>query len=189
MDIRNAERKQAREIARLIMTAMTDECCLHFVGEGQTTDDFFRTMTRLAEADATQYSYRNAIVATDDDGCVAGICVSYDGALLHQLRAAFIEAAKTDFGRDFSGMDDETQAGELYIDSLAVKPQYRRQGIASALLNATIEKARGMGLPAVGLLVDCGNPNAERLYRNIGFDYAGDATWGGHPMKHLQVRF
>lgn len=189
MNIRNAEKKQACDIARLIMTAMTDECCLHFVGRGQTLDDYYRTMTRLVERDDTQYSYRNTIVATDNNGTVTGICVSYDGALLRQLRAPFIEAAKTDFGRDFSGMEDETQAGELYIDSLAVKPEHRGQGIASALLRATIEKARQMKLPATGLLVDCGNPNAERLYRSLGFEYINDATWGGHPMKHMQVRF
>lgn len=189
MNIRNAGREQSGDIARLIMTAMTDECCLHFVGQGQTLDDFCRVMTRLVERDDTQYSYRNALVATDSQGTVTGICVSYDGALLRQLRAPFIEAAKTDFGRDFSGMEDETQAGELYIDSLAVKPEYRGQGIASALLRATIDKARQMGLPATGLLVDCGNPGAERLYRSLGFEYINDAAWGGHPMKHMQVRF
>ncbi len=189
MNIRNAEREQSGDIARLIMTAMTGECCLHFVGQGQTLDDFCRVMTRLVERDNTQYSYRNALVATDSQGTVTGICVSYDGALLRRLRAPFIEAAKTDFGRDFSMMEDETQAGELYIDSLAVKPENRGQGIASALLRATIDKARQMGLPATGLLVDCGNPNAERLYRSLGFEYANDATWGGHPMKHMQVRF
>ena len=44
-------------------------------------------------------------------------------------------------------MDDETQAGELYLDSLAVLPDYRRQGIAQCLLHATKEKADKMGLP------------------------------------------
>ena len=43
-----------------------------------------------------------------------------------------------------------------------------------------------MGLPAVGLLVDKGNPKAEKLYTRIGFKYVGDSSWGGHEMKHLQ---
>ena len=82
-------------------------------------------------------------------------------------------------------MDDETQTGELYIDSLAVLPEYRRQGIARKLLLATKEQANRMGLPRIGLLVDKNNPAGEALYASVGFRYVNDSHWGGHPMKHL----
>ena len=84
-----------------------------------------------------------------------------------------------------AGMDDETQAGELYLDSLAVLPAYRRQGIAQRLLIATKERAQLLHLPRVGLLVDKGNPDGEALYTKVGFVYLNDNQWGGHPMKHL----
>lgn len=188
MKIHVANLQQAETIAKLIMMAMTDDCCLYYAGEGKTLQDFKETMVRLVETDDSQYSYKNTLMATTEDGEVAGICVSYDGGLLHKLRNAFIKAAKNDFGRDFSKMEDETQAGELYLDSLAVNPQFRKKGVATALLKASIEKAKDLGLPAVGLLVDKGNPNAERLYTQVGFKYMNDATWGGHPMKHLVYR-
>ena len=105
---------------------------------------------------------------------------------LKALRKRFIEEAKETFGIDYSGMDPETQEGELYIDSLAVPAAFRGKGIAKMLLKAVIEKGREMGLPAVGLLVDKGNPKAERLYADMGFEYVNDAVWGGHSMKHLQ---
>ena len=82
-------------------------------------------------------------------------------------------------------MDDETQAGELYLDSLAVMPEYRRRGIAKLLIEKTKEKAISLGLPCVGLLVDQENPSGEALYSSVGFRYANDNMWGGHPMKHL----
>lgn len=66
--------------------------------------------------------------------------MSYDGSLLRSLRQAFIDGAIAAFGRDFSDMDDETTAGELYIDSLCVDVNYRNAGIAKQLLQATIEK-------------------------------------------------
>jgi len=138
----------------------------------------------LVEHEDSQYSYRNTLVAMDGDRLV-GIAVSYDGGRLHELRLAFVEAAKACIGKDHSGMDDETQAGELYLDSLAVLPDYRRQGIARRLLKATKEKADRMGLPCVGLLVDKGNPAGEALYVSVGFRYVNDNSWGGHPMKHL----
>ena len=182
--IQEANKSQAAEIASLIMTAMTDDCCLYFCGEGYGLEDCRRMMTMLVEREDSQYSYRNTLVAMDADR-VVGISVSYDGGLLHKLRRAFIEAAKEHLGKDHTGMDDETQAGELYLDSLAVLPEYRRQGIARKLLLATKERANRMGLPCVGLLVDKDNPVGEALYASAGFRYVNDNRWGGHPMKHL----
>ena len=183
-EIREATKSQAEEIARLIMTAMTDDCCLYFCGEGYGLEDFRRMMTMLVEREDSQYSYLNTLVAMDADK-VVGISVSYDGGRLHELRQAFVEAAREYIGKDHSGMDDETQAGELYLDSLAVQPEYRRQGIARKLLLATKQRANRLGLPCVGLLVDKHNPIGEALYASVGFRYANDSQWGGHPMKHL----
>jgi DNA-3-methyladenine glycosylase I len=208
IEILEATKSQAAEIARLIMTAMTDDCCLYFCGEGYGLEDltsgracsrsaeqaslrrsrllasFYKMMTLLVEREDSQYSYRNTLVAMDAER-VVGIAVSYDGGRLHELRRAFIEAAKEHIGKDHSGMDDETQAGELYLDSLAVLPEYRRQGIARKLLLATKERADRLGLPCVGLLVDKDNPVGEALYTSVGFQYVNDNQWGGHPMKHL----
>ena len=184
IEIREAAKEQAEEIARLIMMAMTDVCCLHFCGEGYDLDDFLKMMLSLVMREDSQYSYKNTLVAMSADK-VAGIAVSYDGGLLHELRQAFIQAAREYVGKDHAGMDDETQAGELYLDSLAVLPDYRRQGIARRLLKVTKEKADKMGLPCVGLLVDKGNPAGEALYASVGFRHANDNHWGGHPMKHL----
>ena len=184
IDIQKATKEQSAEIARLIMMAMTDECCLHFCGEGYGLNDFFTMMTLLVECEQSQYSYRNTLVALAD-GRVVGVAVSYDGGRLNELRQAFIEKAKKCIGKDHSGMEDETQTGELYLDSLAVLPEYRHKGIATLLLKSTKEKAKAMGLPVVGLLVDKDNPTAEALYTSIGFRYTYDSQWGGHSMKHL----
>ena len=188
MTITQANPSQAPFIARLIMQAMDYDCCQYFAGPDHTLADFERMMTTLVAADDSQYSYRNTLVAIDDDtdNRVVGICVSYDGKDLRRLRRAFIAAALATFGRDYSDIDDETQAGELYVDSLAVDVDYRRRGIARQLLEATKQKAQNIGIPKVGLLVDKSNPNAERLYASCGFAFVADSAWGGHPMKHLQ---
>lgn len=191
MKVIPATPRHADDIVQLIMTAMTDECCQNLAGEHHTLDDFRCVMHRLVLMDDSQYSWRNAFVAVDDEAAadineapVAGVIVGYDGARLHALRSRFIEAAKSDFDMDYSQMNDETQAGEYYIDSLAVYSHYRRRGIASMLLQHLVEHAAKQSLPAA-LLVDKGNPRAERLYMSLGFKYVGDNTWGGHEMKHL----
>ena len=183
--IQPAIREQAESIAQLIMTAMTDECCLFFIGENQTLDDFKQAMICLVNDEQSQYSYTNTLVAVHNND-VVGICLSYDGKDLRFLRSKFIEIAKVRFNRDFADMNDETQEGELYVDSLAVKKSFREKGIAQKLLKATIEKARNLHINHVGLLVDCHNPLAEKLYSKVGFQYVNDSSWGGHSMKHLQ---
>ena len=182
--IKEATKAQAQEIAQLIMMAMTDDCCLHFCGKGYGLEDFYKMMVRLVEREDSQYSYKNTCVACDGDK-VVGISVSYDGGKLCELRRTFLEFSKEYIGKDNSGMDDETQAGELYLDSLAVLPEYRRQGIAQRLIKATKERADELNLPCVGLLVDKANPVGEALYESAGFRYLNDSHWGGHEMKHL----
>ena len=168
MKIVPASIEQAESIASLIMLAMNHECCQNFAGPSHTLEDFHRMMTTLVRRDDSQYSYRNAMVALDDN--------TTDG---HPV------AAKEFLGQDFRGMADETQAGEYYIDSLAVNESYRHQGLATLLLKKLIDQ-KGQRQP-VGLLVDKGNPGAERLYRSLGFEYVNDTTWGGHEMRHLQT--
>lgn len=188
IQIENARKHHALAIARLIMQAMNGDCCHNFMGKGYTLDDFERVMTSLVLRDDTQYSYLNTMVVLGGNGGFIGMCVSYDGARLHELRRPFVEAMRTNFGRDFSSIDDETGPGELYIDSLAVNEDYRGNGVATLLLREMIKKTKALGLPAAGLLVDKGNPKAERLYRKIGFGYVADTTWGGHEMHHLQYK-
>lgn len=173
----------APRIATLTMEAMNHECCQWFAGPDHTLEDFHRLLTRLIKADGTQYSWRNTLVIRHNSDIV-GIATSYDGALLHQLRQPFIDGAREAFGQDHSSISDETQPGELYLDTLCVDSAHRHQRLARQLLQATIEKGRQMGLPT-GLLVDDGNPLAEKLYLSIGFRHQGNNIWGGHKMRHL----
>ncbi len=187
MIIVGAKESQASDIATLIMEAMGHECCQYFAGERHTLEDFHTLLTNLVIRDDSQYSYLNTLVALDEEDTIMGICTAYDGANLHELRKVFIKEAKEAFGKDHSGIPDETQAGEYYVDSLCVDHRFRGQGIASALLHATIQKAFDMGFSYVGLLVDKENPSAERLYTRLGFRYVDDNSWGGHPMRHLVI--
>lgn len=185
MVILPATPSQSAEITELIMLAMNHDCCRNWAGSNHTLDDFRQVMETLVKCKDSQYSYRNCLVAMKQ-GDLMGVLVAYNGADLHRLREPFIQSARKHFQKDYSHIEDETTAGEFYLDSLAVKPQYRHRGVATTLLHAGIERARSFGILRVGLLVDLGNPSAEKLYRSLGFQYVNDTTWGGHPMRHLQ---
>jgi len=173
-------------VASLIMEAMGFECCQFFYGEKHTSEEFHGMMSDLVKKENTQYCYTNTICAVDIKGRVVGILVSYDGGKLLELRQSFIDETNIRFGQDFSDMPNETEDGELYIDSVAVVRDLRGQNIAKRLLNAADAKAKKLGINSLGLLVDRNNPDAERLYRKVGFEYVNDREWGGHILKHMQ---
>ena len=189
IDIMPATKEQAPVIAALIMEAMDYDCCRNFAGPDHTLDDFHAMMTELVSMDDSQYSYRNTIVAMED-GQIAGSLTGYEGKDLHKLRIRFVNAAKEHLGQDFSNMDDETGPGEYYIDSLCVRKEFRKRGIATSLLKDAIRKhaykSEGHDAEPVGLLVDHTHPWAERLYKSVGFRFVNETSWGGHAMNHLQ---
>ena len=90
--VRAARADEAEVIATLIMEAMNHECCQWFAGPDHTLSDFHRLMTELVRRTDSQYSYLNTSVAVISSQ-VVGICITYDGGKLHQLRRAFVEAS------------------------------------------------------------------------------------------------
>jgi ribosomal-protein-alanine N-acetyltransferase len=60
-------------------------------------------------------------------------------------------------------------AGELHINNVAVRAQYRRRGIGIALLSQIIDEARRLGVKAAFLEVRSGNFAAQSLYERCGF--------------------
>lgn len=58
-----------------------------------TLTEFEDLLTELVALEKSQYSYTNTLVALNDEDEVIGVCVSYDGSQLHDLRQPFIDAA------------------------------------------------------------------------------------------------
>ena len=59
------------------------------------------------------------------------------------------------------------------ITNIAVLKEYRRQGIATALLKALIKKARELEMTSLTLEVRETNKGAIELYRSFGFEIIG----------------
>jgi ribosomal-protein-alanine N-acetyltransferase len=60
-------------------------------------------------------------------------------------------------------------AGELHINNVAVREQYRRQGIGRALLSRIVSQSMRLGVKTAFLEVRHGNLAAQALYKECGF--------------------
>ena len=69
--------------------------------------------------------------------------------------------------------------------TLAVKPQYRNQGIGSALLSEICDYYKGKSTTAISLSVDKRSP-AKALYKRAGFEYFSEKGNSVTMVKHLQ---
>lgn len=180
-----AKESHAPFIGKAITMAIGEEIVNALAGESHSSNDVRELFTSLAARTDTQYSYLNTLIAVNEEEQPVGVAVSYDGADLHKLRPPFFEEAEKKIGLILKGEPvDETDPEEVYLDTLAVFPEYRGNGIGRRLILATFDKAGKAGKP-LGLLVSKTNPTARRLYNSVGFEAVGDRPFAGEMMDHL----
>ena len=180
LNIRNAAESDAPLIAKVVAMAIGEEGTRHYCG-----DDHQSVLEEIARLENSQYSYRNAIIA-EVNGIPAGAAVAYDGADLYALRDVTLKHIFNRTGKSHN-IEDETDASEVYLDSIAVLPEYRGLGIGKRLLQTLKAKTLNEYGKNLGLLVDFENPNAERLYKSVGFERMNVKDFLGHKMWHLVV--
>lgn len=179
--IRQATCTDAPQLSKLIILAM-GELAVKFVN-GKAGEEA-RLFELFAAQTGNQYSYENTLVWEDETG-VCGMIIGYDGARLHQLRAPFLQHIKLTYGFE-QPVEDETQAGEYYIDCLSVLPGQQGKGIGKKLIKALTEEAAVKGYFTTGLLVNKDNAKAKALYSSLGFDVADTRKFMGDVYEHLQ---
>ena len=64
-----------------------------------------------------------------------------------------------------------------YVTSVSVLRKWQGAGLASQLFERCIEYVTEMGFKCIELEVDCGNPNALRLYGRKGFEIDAVNKW------------
>lgn len=186
--IRSGKKEDSLFLSETVMKALGEELCNNLSGgQGNRVTTLFE---HLASQEESQYSYKNSLLAISSDGKRIGAIIGYDGAELRKLRKAFIKAANEILGWNFNdedekNMKDEADPGEIYLDSLYVRPEFRKQSIGSALINAMIEKLDYLKKP-FGLLVDPKKINTKKIYEHLGFKDVGINGVFGMDMIHMQ---
>jgi ribosomal protein S18 acetylase RimI-like enzyme len=71
--------------------------------------------------------------------------------------------------------------GSCYVNALAVRPVFRRRGIATRLLGTVASRARESGCSTLSVGVFSENETALRLYEREGFRVIGERPVAAHP--------
>lgn len=183
MNIRKAKLEDAEAIAPLLMLASGD-VIYKFIGEEhhEKARDF---LLRYVKSEDNQYSFQNCYVVLDGGQVVAAALV-YDGARLEELRRPVLDYVHQHYDANLK-VEDETQAGEFYIDSLGVAPSQQGKGLGSKMLSFLIDELVHRQGQTLGLLVDIANSGAKKLYTKLGFEFVEETELLGFSLEHLQM--
>ena len=183
MKIRKALPEDANSIANLLLLAMED-IIYEFIGE-PNKEKAIAFLTHFAKTTDNQYSYQNCYVMEDGEVIIAAVNI-YDGAKLQEYRQPIGDYIAAHFSKDLK-VEDETQAGEFYIDSIGVSETFQGKGIGSEMLMYLINEYVIRGKLTLGLLVDEENIHAKKLYLKLGFLTVNHIRLTGKRMEHLQI--
>ena len=128
---------------------------------GETAWDIGR---RRAAREEGSFSYRNATIIEHDGQC-AGCLIGYEipdnpEPIPDDMPAMFVPLQEL----------ENLASGTWYINVLAVRPQFRGQGLGTKLLRLAEETAQRLGKRGMSVIVSDANLGAHRLYKGLGYD-------------------
>lgn len=131
-------------------------------------------------------TYYGNVLVYEVEGKIAGIIVTYKGEEEMDLEANWL---KLDLPEEARKMGTplplkEAEDGELYIETVAVFPEYRGKGIATQLMHYVIEGHRDQ---KISLSCDYENIGAYHLYQRLGFETEGTVDLYGHLYRHMVI--
>lgn len=191
MVIRRAKIEDAEEAVDLICMAW-QECAGVLAGTSNKAEiksivgNFYRQPRNVL-------SYQYIDVAEGENG-IAGLVLSFPWDFSKRLNKPIIEklpdiyqSNESDFNNKVIPMikTNEAKPNEYYVDSIAVYPQYRGNGIASGLLNVAKMKSLTYRFNKMSLVVKPENKAAIGLYKKHGYAVRGNLKLAGR--KYLSM--
>ena len=168
--IRDAVKEDAPFLALCMAAGM------HFYDfGGNVADDFdgdiaelLARMTVCSMREDLLESYTRTRVA-EIGGVAVGSLLSYPGEVYRALRHKTFTELWPELSYMEASSEMETDPGEYYLDTLAVHPDYRRQGIGLSLIRDGIARGRALGYRRIVIAADSDFPYLVRLYESAGF--------------------
>jgi len=177
---RAAAQTDAPAIAPLTVLASGGMIEFLFQDFAPTTRDLLDVLTIAIANHFGELSYRNTTVAIAD-GVMVGMANSYPAAKhrMTETMKNFFAPERLVVIQDFYQSRVE---GSFYLSTIAVKPEFRCQGIGTQLLKMTQNRAKEEGFSHLSLIVWSDNLTAIHFYKKQAFEEVKRVKMGSHPL-------
>lgn len=165
MEIRAATTQDAHAIAELALIAGEGIPAFFWALSQRPGEGIIDVGARNALSETGNYSYRNVRIALLD-GEIAGMMLAYR---LPSIEAAEALSEFPEFIRPLIELE-QCVPGSYYINMLAAYPEFRNQGVGTALMERVDGLARNAGCTLSSIEVFEENSGALKLYQRLGFD-------------------
>ena len=119
------------------MILASEEVMCKLIGE-QNPAKAQEFLCTFVKSEQNQYSYTNCYVAFEEDVIIGSILV-YDGERLQELRKQVLDHIHANFDPEVD-VEDETQAGEYYIASMAYRPCIKAKELVHNFFSLSFKK-------------------------------------------------
>ena len=176
MVIRGAKPEDAEKAAELISMAWDELACI-FAGS-KDKEEVNKVISTFCKEKNNRFSYEYIDVA-EKDGKIAGLVLAFPAEKEMKLNIPIIKKLPYMYKRKISNYkeevvpmlsSEEAKPGEYYIDSIAVHPNYRKNGLGKKLLMVARKRALKKGFKKVSLIVKPKNKGAIKLYKSSGYN-------------------
>jgi ribosomal protein S18 acetylase RimI-like enzyme len=133
-------------------------------------------MARSMKQDAGGFSWRHCFVA--DDKGVVGMINAFPAAWLREEERDILPQDRVQI---LDPIDRVQNWESFLVNSVAVRPQHRRQGIGTGLMKMAIEQARAGAFARLSANVWADNVAARALFETQGFAVQAQVEVPAHP--------
>lgn len=179
--LRNARKEDAAGVLPLMMDAIGG-IAYSLTGE-ESPEEAMAVLEGFYSCEENRLSYENVTVL-EMEGRVAGFMLAYHGSraeVLDRPLKARLEAR----GKSAAAIVCEAGPDEFYLDSLAVHPDFRGQGLGTLLLEEFGRLAAQAGWRKLSLLVEEHNGGARKLYERLGYAPEEALMVAGHRYDRM----
>jgi ribosomal protein S18 acetylase RimI-like enzyme len=175
--IEQARKEDVQEVMPLLLAAIGN--IAYTLAGTEEHAEAEKILADFYRQEDNRISYKHVIVDRREDG-IAGMLLSYGGDHAAALDIPFVTRIGRDKGaRAKESIAVEAQAGDYYLDSIAVDARYQGQGIATALIEAFAQKGVKEGCSRLSLIVEPYNERAYSLYQRLNFIEDGSIVVSG----------
>ena len=178
--ISNARRHDAKRCIELLNLALEDiSFYLSGVRDKIQSDEI---LASFFESEDSHLSYKNVFVYKVGENIVGAVCAYWGADSIKYNEPLMRNFKRLGISRQ---IDAECFEDEFYIDSIAVDGNFRKQGIATKLINHICEIAKQRGHSKVALLVDEDKQKTEAFYGSLGFRQDTTKIVNSHKYHHM----